>query len=141
MKRGEMRANSTLLMLTAALVVFGLAGCGSHTKTATPSTTGSTTASRGAEFDIGKTIDYGSFGTTTDLDCGDGKSLNVGGSNNALIVKGTCSSVRIAGTDNKITVDKIVKDLSVGGFNNTITYKAGDPKVHNIGSGNTVNKG
>jgi len=128
-----------VLTLAAGLVVFGLAGCSSN-KNAAPSTS-STTASSGVQFDVGNTIDYGSFGTTTDLDCGDGKSLNVGGSNNTLTVKGTCSSVRIAGMDNKITFDKIDKDLSIGGFNNTITYKNGDPEVKNAGSGNTVNKG
>ena len=29
---------------------------------------------------------------------------------------------------------------SVTRFNNTITYKDGDPKVENLGSGNTINK-
>lgn len=128
-----------VLTLAAVLMVFGLPGCSSNNKNANPSA--STTASSGAEFDVGNTIEYGSFGTTTDLDCGDGKSLNIGGSNNTLTVKGTCSSVRIAGADNKITIDKIDQDLSIGGFNNTITYKNGDPKVKNVGSGNTVNKG
>ena len=101
----------------------------------TPSTT-----STGAQFDIGNTINYGSLGTTTTLDCGDGKSLNVGGSNNTLTVKGTCGTVSIGGADNKITIDKIDKHLNVVGFNNTITYKDGNPKVENLGSGNTINK-
>jgi hypothetical protein len=136
-----MRTHITVSTLAAVLVVSGLAGCGSNSKTAAPSPTSSTTASPGAEFDIGNAIDYGSFGTITELDCGDGKSLNVGGSNNTLTVKGTCSSVHIAGMDNKITFDRIDKDLSVGGFNNAITYKAGDPKVNDIGSGNTVTRG
>lgn len=127
------------LTLAAVLMFFGLAGCASNNKNETPS--GSSTASSGAEFNVGNTIEYGSFGTTTELDCGDGKSLNIGGSNNTLTVKGTCSSVRIAGADNKITFDTIDKDLSIGGFNNTITYKNGDPKVNNVGSRNTVNKG
>ena len=37
--------------------------------------------------------------------------------------------------------DNIGKELSVVGLNNTVTYKAGDPKVNNLGSGNTINKG
>jgi hypothetical protein len=127
-----------VLTLAAGLVVFGLAGCSSN-KNAAPSTS-STTASSGAQFDVGNTIDYGSFGTTTDLDCGDGKSLNVGGSNNTLTVNGTCGTVSIGGADNKITIDKIDKHLNVVGFNNTITYKDGNPKVDNLGSGNTINK-
>ncbi|MGH3597777.1 MAG: DUF3060 domain-containing protein, partial [Mycobacterium sp.] len=43
--------------------------------------------------------------------------------------------------DNKITLDKIDNQLNVVGFNNTITYKDGSPKVDNLGTGNTINKG
>lgn len=139
LKRRKMRAH-IVWTLTAVLMIFGLAGCSSNNTNTAPSTSAAA-ASSGAQFDIGNTIDYGSFGTTTDLDCGDGKTLNVGGSNNTLTVKGTCSSVHIAGMDNKIAFDNVDKDLSIGGFNNTITYKNGDPKVNNFGSGNTVNKG
>ena len=55
-------------------------------------------------------------------------------------MKGSCSSVNIGGADNKITFDKIDKELSVVGLNNTVTYRGGDPKVNNLGSGNTINK-
>jgi len=55
-------------------------------------------------------------------------------------VKGSCGTVSIGGADNKITIDKIDKQLNVVGFNNTISYKAGDPKVDNLGSGNTITK-
>jgi len=100
-----------------------------------------TAGTSGAQVEIGNTINYGSFGTTADIDCADGKSLNVGGSNNSLTVKGTCASVNIGGADNKITFDNIDKDLSVVGLNNTVTYKAGDPKVEDLGSGNKISKG
>src|ERR1700751_4237891 len=120
----------------AALV---LAVCCSESKdTNTPT---ATAGSSGAQVEIGNTINYGSFGTTADIDCADGKSLNVGGSNNTLTVKGTCASVNIGGADNKITFDKIDKDLSVVGLNNTVTYKDGDPKVNDLGSGNKISKG
>jgi uncharacterized lipoprotein YehR (DUF1307 family) len=142
-----MRKHSTLVIALAAVVVFGMAGCGGKTNNAAPSTVspGSTsstpsTTSTGAQFDIGNTINYTSLGTTTTLDCGDGKSLNVGGSNNILTVNGTCGTVSIGGADNKLTFDKIDKHLNVVGFNNTITYKDGNPKVENLGSGNTINK-
>ena len=128
------------LTLSALVLVFGLVGCGSNNNSATPSTPG-TAASSGAQLDVGNTINYGSFGTTTDIDCGNGKSLNVGGSNNTLTVKGTCGSVSIGGADNKITLDKIDNQLHVVGFNNTITYKNGSPKVDNVGTSNTINKG
>lgn len=127
-----------ILAFAVVLAVFGLAGCGGKNKNPTPST--STTGSTGAQFEVGNTLNYASFGTTANLDCGNGKSLDVGGSNNTLTVKGTCSSVNIGGADNKITFDKIGQHLSVVGLNNTITYKAGDPKVDNLGSGNTINK-
>ena len=146
---GSSRPVGAALALSAVLV-FGRAGCGGKNNNAAPSTTGPaspsstnstpSTTSTGAQFDIGNTINYTSLGTTTTLDCGDGKSLNVGGSNNTLIVNGTCGTVSIGGADNKLTIDKIAKNLNVVGFNNTITYKDGNPKVENLGSGNTINK-
>ena len=93
-----------------------------------------------ASVQIGNTLNYGSMGTTATLDCANGKSLNVAGSNNTLTVTGTCASVTVGGTDNKITFDKVDSRLTVLGLNNTITYKDGEPRVDNVGTGNTVNK-
>jgi uncharacterized lipoprotein YehR (DUF1307 family) len=139
-----MSKHSTLVIALAAVVVFGMAGCGGKNNNAAPSTgspsSKTSTPSTGAQFDIGNTINYTSLGTTTTLDCGDGKSLNVGGSNNILTVNGTCETVSVGGADNKLTINKIDKHLNVVGFNNTITYKDGNPKVENLGSGNTINK-
>jgi hypothetical protein len=142
-----MRKHSTLVIALGAVVVFGMAGCGGKNNNAAPSTASPSSASStpsttstGAQFDIGNTINYTSLGTTTTLDCGDGKSLNVGGSNNILTVNGTCGTVSVGGADNKLTINKIDKHLNVVGFNNTITYKDGNPKVENLGSGNTINK-
>jgi Protein of unknown function (DUF3060) len=138
------------LTFAAVVLVFGIAGCGGKNNNAAPSTTGPSsptstsstpsTTSTGGQFDIGNTINYGSLGTTTTLDCGDGKSLNVGGSNNTLTVNGTCGTVSIGGADNKITINKIDNNLNVVGFNNTITYKDGNPKIENLGTGNSINK-
>ena len=122
----------------AALTV-GLSACGSTSDdTNSPTATAGTS---GAQVEIGNTINYGSFGTTADIDCADGKSLNVGGSNNTLTIKGSCASVNIGGADNKITLDRVDDSLSVVGLNNTVTYRDGDPKVEDRGSGNTVTKG
>jgi hypothetical protein len=49
--------------------------------------------------------------------------------------------VNISGADNKVTFDKVDKDISVVGFNNTVSYKDGDPKVNDLGSGNAIKKG
>ena len=136
-----MRAHSRALVggACAAVLVFGTVGCGSNgTDTNSPTATAGTS---GVQVEVNNTINYGSFGTTADIDCADGKSLNVGGSNNTLTVKGTCASVNISGADNKITFDKVDKDISVIGFNNAVSYKDGDPKLNDLGSGNTVKKG
>lgn len=127
----------TLIAGISVIAAIALSGCGSTSKDSTSPT--ATAGSSGAQVEVGNTINYGSFGTTAEIDCADGKSLNVGGSNNTLTVKGTCASVNIGGADNKITFGTIDKELSVVGLNNTITYK-GDPKVNNLGSGNTLNK-
>src|SRR5262245_65345662 len=132
-----MRVYSISAVVLAASLA--LAGCGSEsTDTNAPTVTA---GSSGAQVEVGNTINYGSFGTTAEIDCADGKSLNVGGSNNTLTVKGTCASVNIGGADNKITFEKVDKELSVVGLNNTVTYKDGDPKVDDLGSGNKISKG
>lgn len=143
----RLRANNSralAVMAVSTVAVFGMAGCGQHNNGTVPSSGTSSsspsTSSTGAQFDIGNTINYVSTGTTTTLDCGDSKSLNVGGFNNTLTVKGTCGTVSIGGGDNKITVDKIDKTINVVGSHNAITYKDGEPKVENLGSGNTINK-
>jgi len=134
-----MRSARVLACCAIAAATLGAAGCGSESKdTNTPTVTA---GSSGAQVEIGNTINYGSFGTTADIDCADGKSLNVGGSNNTLTVKGTCANVNIGGADNKITFDKVDKELSVVGLNNTVTYKGGDPKINDTGSNNKISKG
>jgi hypothetical protein len=134
-----MRPVSALAGCGIVACAIGLAGCGSDSKDTNAPT--ATAGSSGAQVEIGNTINYGSFGTTADIDCASGKSLNVGGSNNTLTVKGTCVSVNIGGADNKITFDTVDKELSVVGLNNTVTYKDGDPKVDDLGSGNSIKKG
>jgi hypothetical protein len=126
-----------LLAVLAGVAVLGLAGCGGGGNNKPTATAGSS----GAQVEIGNTINYGSFGTKADIDCDEGKSLNVGGSNNTLTVKGTCASVNIGGAENKITFEKVDKDISVVGVNNTVTYRSGDPKVSDLGSGNQISKG
>lgn len=130
------RVGFAFISVTAAAVI-GLSGCGSQ-GTNKPTATAGTS---GAQVEIGNTINYGSFGTTADIDCANGKSLNVGGSNNTLTVTGSCASVNIGGAENQITFDKVNNDISVVGVNNTVTYKDGDPKVSDLGSGNKINKG
>jgi hypothetical protein len=131
-----MRAYVFAILAAASLT---LAACGSESSdTKTPTATAGTS---GGQIEIGNTINYGSFGTTSDLDCADGKSLNIGGSNNTLTVKGTCANVNIGGADNKVSFEKVDKEISVVGLNNTVTYKDGDPKINDTGSNNKISKG
>jgi hypothetical protein len=134
-----MRTHTFIAACAIAACAFGLAGCGSESKETNSPT--ATAGSSGAQVEIGNTINYGSFGTTADVDCADGKSLNLGGSNNTLTVKGTCANVNIGGADNKITLEKVDKELSVVGLNNIVTYTDGDPKINDTGSGNKISKG
>lgn len=127
------------LLLAAAALGLGLVGCGSESSDTTSPTV--TAGTSGAQVEVGNTINYGSFGTTAEIDCADGKSLNVGGSNNTLTVTGVCASVNVGGADNRITFDTVDKELTVVGINNTVTYMAGEPKVDNLGSGNKIEKG
>ena len=125
------------VVATAAAVV--LAGCGSDgTSIDIPTSIGGPS---GGQVEVGNTINYGSFGTTADIDCADGKSLNIGGSNNTLTVTGTCASVNIGGADNKVTFDRVDKEISVVGLNNAVTYRAGEPTINDTGANNTVTKG
>ncbi len=125
-----------LLLAAAAL---GLVACGSESSDTTSPTV--TAGTSGAQVEVGNTINYGSFGTTAEIDCADGKSLNVGGSNNTLTVTGVCASINIGGADNRITIDTVDNELTVVGINNTVTYSAGEPKVDNLGSGNKIARG
>lgn len=132
---GRFGAASTTL---TALAVLALAGCGSGGDDTGPTVTAGTS---GAQVEIGNTINYGSFGTTADLDCGDGKSLNIGGSNNTLTVSGACASVNIGGADNKVTFERVDNELTVVGLNNTVTYQQGEPTVNDTGTNNSISKG
>lgn len=120
----------------ACVAVVGLTGCGSGSNGGS-----ATIGTSGVHVEVDNTINYASVGTTAQIDCADGKSLTIGGSNNTLTVKGTCTTVSIGGADNKITFENIDKDLNVVGLNNTVGYKAGDPKVSDLGSGNSIKKG
>lgn len=112
-----------------AVTICGLAGCGG--------------GGPGADDhgEPGSAISYSPMGTTMTIDCGSGRSLSVGGSNNKLTVTGACADVEITGSDNRLTVDKITGRVSTGGVNNTVTYRDGNPTVSDTGGGNTVRRG
>ncbi|MBS9534929.1 DUF3060 domain-containing protein [Mycobacterium sp. M1] len=95
---------------------------------------------RDPQSEFASTINYGAFGTTTQVNCADGKSLNVSGSNNTLTVRGHCRLVNVLGADNKIAIDQVDRILTITGLNNTVTYRSGTPQVEDHGSGNTIRR-
>lgn len=124
----SMSAYSPVVLLAALAVSVPLAGCGSDDDGA-------------AAPDAGTTINYDSFGTTADIDCGRGKSLNVAGSNNTLTVRGSCASVSVGGADNTILAERIDGVLAVAGLNNIVSYQLGEPTVDDEGTGNRISRG
>ena len=138
-------------IVTAAGVVAAtalvLTGCGSQdsqpgsSSSSAAGSPGTSALPTTAQVEVGNTINYSAVGTTREIDCGNGKSLTVGGANNTLTVNGTCAKANIGGTDNKVTFAKVDQELDVVGMHATVTYKDGSPKITNTGTGNTVTKG
>lgn len=124
----SMSAYSPALLLASVAVSLPLAGCG-------PDGDGPDAPV------VGSTINYSSFGTSADIDCGAGKSLNVTGSNNTLTVRGSCASISIGGADNTVLAQRIDGVLSVAGLNNIVSYQLGDPTVNDEGAGNRISRG
>ena len=110
----------------AAAAMIGLAGCGSDS-----SDTNSRPRLRapsGAQVEIGNTINYGSVGTTAEIDCADGKSLNIGGNNNTLTVKGTCANANIGGADNTVNIRPGRQGASASSASTTPSPTRGRPE-------------
>lgn len=116
-----------LLSAVALLAVPLSAGCGSEE----PDVHG----------DPGGPISYSPVGTTMTIDCGPGRPLSIGGSNNKLTVTGRCTDIEITGNDNRVTVDEASGAIRAGGVNNIVIYRDGKPKVSASGGGNTVRRG
>src|SRR5258708_40070929 len=92
-----MRTHAFIAGCAIALCALGRAGCGSGSKDSNAPT--ATAGTSGAQVEIGNTINYGSFGTTAEIDCGGGKSLNVGGSKNTPTRKSTFGSGNSGGAE------------------------------------------
>ena len=123
------------LAVAGTAIAVVLIGCGADDG---PAATG---GNSGSQVDLANSIDYPSVGTTAELDCADGKSVNIGGSNNTLTITGTCASVNVAGSDNRITIEAVDDDIRVGGINNTINYRTGDPAIDSASASNAIRKG
>lgn len=131
MQRQWTRPVATVGIACAVLAVAACAGGSPTVKT----------GDSAVQVEISNTINYGSTGTTTTLDCASGKSLTIGGSNNTVTVTGTCASVNIGGADNKVTLDAVSGDITTVGLGNTVVYRDGDPKINDVGTDNSITKG
>jgi DUF3060 family protein len=116
-----------------------VSGCGSNSSDTSSPT--ATAGSSGLYVEVGNTINFGASGVTTEIDCADGKSLNVGLNDNTLTIKGACAEVRVGGSNNSITLNQVDTLISVAGTNNKITYTAGTPRVEATGKSNQISKG
>jgi hypothetical protein len=134
-----MRSYTVFGAVVAMAAVVALSGCGSRSSdTSSPTATAGTS---GVFVEVGNTINFAGSSVTTEIDCADGKSLNVGANDNTLTVKGTCAEVRVGGSGNTITLDQVDTLISVAGTSNKVTYKAGSPKVETLGDRNEITKG
>ncbi len=115
-------------LLLAVALGLSVTGCGSD---------GGTSDGHGAPGDA---ISYAGVGTTMTVDCADGRSLAVTGSNNTLTVTGRCSNVDVPGNDNRVNAAAISGRIHATGINNTIRYDDGNPQV-DAAAGNTVRRG
>lgn len=132
MSRGHRLSLRSFSAAGLALLAIAAVGCQSEAPHR------SARLSKNYDGRFANTISYESFGTTAAVDCADGKSLDVAGSNNTLTVRGRCEAVSVMGADNRITVEHIAKKLTLTGFHNSVTYRGGDPTVDDRGSSNTV---
>lgn len=126
------RSTAAAIALGAITIAFGIAGCESEPAPK------SARISKNYDGRFSNVVSYESFGTTAAVDCAEGKTLDVVGSNNKLTVRGRCDEVKVAGADNRITIEWVEKALTITGLNNSVTYRGGQPRVANRGSGNTI---
>lgn len=70
-------------------------------------------------------------GVTKTIEATGDETIRIEGTNNKIIIKGSCNAIKIEGVDNVVTVDE-VKSISVEGTGNKVNYKktsAADGKV------------
>lgn len=130
------RGASPRPVLLTGLALLALAAVSAGCESEPPGKSARIPKNHDARF--ANTINYESFGTTSELNCADGKSLTVAGSNNRLTVRGRCETVTVLGADNRISLERVEKSLTVSGLNNAVGYRGGDPTVDDRGSGNTI---
>lgn len=89
--------------------------------------------------EAGGTLSIGGVDRTQTVICNQG-TVSISGMNNTIEVQGSCAEVSVSGMENKLTVESAAS-ISVSGFDNTVTYRTGDPKTSQSGTGNVIERG
>ena len=110
----------------------GIAGGGATLSDSPPA--GSETPPPGGSV----TVTVAGIGQHRTIDCNE-TVLSISGMDNTVTVTGHCASLSVSGMDNAVTVDSAAS-IGVSGFDNRIVFHAGEPRVSNSGSGNTVDR-
>ncbi|MEW5812434.1 MAG: DUF3060 domain-containing protein [Actinomycetota bacterium] len=89
--------------------------------------------------DAGGSLSIGGVDRKQTVICNDG-TVSISGMNNTIEVQGSCSEVSVSGMENTLTVES-AGAISVSGFDNKVTYRNGDPKTSQAGTGNVIERG
>lgn len=117
-----------ILGMTRASLIFAVIGGAAMTTSAIAQTSANTAG-------------FLQSNQTATIDCVGGQAA-IMGSNNDLTIKGNCTSLSLAGSNNKISIQFAPgAQVSFVGSGNTISWTSTDnkpPKVSYVGSGNTL---
>jgi hypothetical protein len=82
-------------------------------------------------------------GEESELDC-DGGGATIEGASNVLSITGSCTSLRVTGAGNRITIDLgTVSTIRVEGADNEIRWHApgtAKPRLNVVGAGNRISR-
>lgn len=87
----------------------------------------------------GSTVTISGIGANKSVRCNENVVI-ISGANNTVDISGHCIAVTVSGFENVITAESI-EEIAVSGFDNEVTYRSGQPRVSESGSGNTVTQG
>ncbi|MCF6388155.1 DUF3060 domain-containing protein [Mycobacterium sp. MBM] len=87
----------------------------------------------------GTIVTISGIGVDRSVNCND-NTVIVSGANNTVDITGQCAAVTVSGFDNMVTAESSGQ-IAVSGFDNTVTYRTGEPRVSESGSGNSVRRG
>ncbi len=89
--------------------------------------------------EAGGSLSIGGVDRTQTVICNQG-TVSISGMNNTIEVQGSCAEVSVSGMENTLTVES-ADAITVSGFDNRVTYRTGDPKTSQAGTGNVIERG